>query len=315
MLCDLGFDQIVAWSLVDGGLADRLRLAADDRRRDAVAPLNPISTDHELLRTTLLGGLLDAARRNVAHGAERLALFESGRVYEREPAPAEGGALAGAFAGRTPAPVREPHRLAGLLAGDLRPRSWRPAAPDSEAEAFFALKGALELLAEQLASPVGFEAAPEPFLHPGRAATITVAAGRIGWIGELHPLVARGWDLPPAAAFELDLAPLVAASSAGAERYRDLTTFPAVLQDLAVVVPDDVSAERVREAVHAGGGELLVATDVFDVYRGEQVGPGERSLALRLEFRARDRTLTDAEVGELRARIADSLGEIGGTAS
>ena len=94
-----------------------------------------------------------------------------------------------------------------------------------------------------------------------------------------------------------------------------MTTFPAVLQDLAVTVADDVPAERVRDAVRAGGGELLAGAEVFDLYHGEQLGEGRKSLALRLEFRAPDRTLTDAEVGELRERIRAELAEIGGIAA
>jgi len=286
-------------------------MTADDPRRGAVATLNPISDDHRLMRTTLLGGLLDAARHNVARGVERVALFESGRVYLSEPAPDGGGELAGEFAGRIPPPVREPHRLAGLVVGDLVPPSW---ARDGELEAsgFFALKGAVEILTSQLGAAVSVDASPEPFLHPGRAAALAVAETEIGWLGELHPLVAREWDLPGGTAFELDLAPLVAAG-ADPERYRDLVTFPAVLQDLAVVVAEDVPAERVRQAVRTGGGELLVAADVFDLYHGEQLGEGRKSLALRLEFRAPDRTLTDAEVGDLRERIRSELEGIGGS--
>ncbi len=117
-----------------------------------------------------------------------------------------------------------------------------------------------------------------------------------GWIGELHPLVCRQWDLDSAVGFEADLSALVAAASAGEETFEDVTAFPAVLQDLAVVVPDDVPAAQVRAAVLAGGGELLRAAEVFDLYAGEQLGEGRKSLALRLEFRAEDRTLTDEEV-------------------
>ena len=152
----------------------------------------------------------------------------------------------------------------------------------------------------------------EHFLHPGRAARIEIGGEPAGWIGELHPLVARAWDLPEATAFELDLAPLIASADSGSERYDDVTTFPAVLQDLAVTVADEVSAERVRRAVRAGGGDLLASAEVFDVYRGEQVDSDSKSLALRLEFRAPDRTLTDAEVGELRERIKAELAAIGG---
>jgi phenylalanyl-tRNA synthetase beta chain len=313
VLRDLGFDEIVSWGFVDRDLARHLRLAPDDPRGRPAVMANPVSEEHAVMRTTLLGGLLDAARHNLARDVERVALFESGRAFLAEPAPAAGGPLAGEFAGRMAAPTREPQRLAGLLVGDLRPRSWRDRESRDDAEAFYALKGALELLATQLGASLSLAAASEPFLHPGRAGAVGVGGVAIGWLGELHPLVARDWDLPAgAAAFELDLAPLAAASNTGAERYEDVTTFPAVLQDLAVIVPEKVPAERVLEAVGEGGGELLAAARVFDLYRGEQLGEGRKSLALRLEFKARDRTLTDAEVAELRERIRAELARIDG---
>jgi len=308
---DLGFDEIVAWPLVAPGLHDRLRLPADDPRRLAVAVANPISEDHAQMRTTLLGGLLDAARHNHARGAARIALFESGRAYLPEPAPAA-GVLDGGFPGALVPPAREPHRLAALLCGELAPASWHGAAEDGDALGFFALKGVLERLAGHLGGALAVSPGGEHFLHPGRAARIEIGGEPAGWIGELHPLVARAWDLPEATAFELDLAPLIASADSGSERYDDVTTFPAVLQDLAVTVADEVSAERVRRAVRAGGGDLLASAEVFDVYRGEQVDSDSKSLALRLEFRAPDRTLTDAEVSELRERIKAELAAIGG---
>ena len=134
-----------------------------------------------------------------------------------------------------------------------------------------------------------------------------------GWLGEVHPVVCRQWDLDAAVGFQIALAELVAASSFGLERYEDVTEYPAVLQDLAVVVDEGVAAAEVREAVAAGGGELLHGATVFDLYRGEQVGEGRKSLALRLEFRAPDRTLTDAEVAERREAIKEALAEIGGS--
>jgi phenylalanyl-tRNA synthetase beta chain len=313
LLRDLGFDQTVSWAFTDDGLAERLRMPADDPRRDAVATHNPISEDQAWMRTTLLGGLLDAARRNLARDADAVALFESGRAYLRLPAPERGGPSAGRFAGRLAPPAREPHRLAVLLVGEPAPRSWMSAAPPGDAAGFYALKGILELLAGHLGARLPLAPETEPFLHPGRAARVEVGDLTAGWIGELHPLVTRAWDLPVATAFELDLAPLVGASESGDERYQDLTTFPAALQDLAITVGEEVPAERVREAVRAGGGELLIGAEVFDLYRGEQLARGQKSLAMRLEFRASDRTLTDAEVGELRERIRAELARIGGS--
>jgi len=300
---DLGFDEIVGWSFTDPGEPGRLRIPEDDPRAGGVVVSNPLSEEQSAMRTTLLGSLLDVARRNVAHGAERIALFESGRVYLE-------GESSDQFPGERPAPVTEPHRLGCLAVGTLAPASWRG---DGEPADFFALKGALEALAARLGVELSFEAASEPFLHPGRAARVDVGGAAAGWLGEVHPLVCREWDVEAAAGFEVDLAPLLDAATAGDETFEDVTGYPAVRQDLAVVVPQDVPAERVRESVLAGGGELLRAATVFDLYEGEQLGEGRKSLALRLEFQAPDRTLTDEEVGELRRAIAAGLGEIGGS--
>jgi phenylalanyl-tRNA synthetase beta chain len=323
VLLDLGFDQAVSWSFVAPDLPDRLRLGHDDPRRSAVVTHNPLSVEHSQMRTTLLGGLLDAARHNLARDIDRVALFESGRAYLRAPAPQSNGELSGAFAGHLRPPVLEPHRIACLVVGPLVPPSWRdPAARGRGAEhpagsdvgaGFHDLKGVLEVLCAQLKAPLSLHPEAQPFLHPGRAGGVAVGEVAAGWLGELHPLVAREWDLPGGVAFEVDLAPVVAAATRGEERFHDVTTYPAVFQDLAVVVAEDVPAERVREAVLSGGGDLLAAVHVFDLYHGEQVGEGRKSLALRLEFRARDRTLTDEEVAERRESIKSALAEIGGS--
>ena len=306
---DLGFDEIVGWSFTDPGEAGRLRIPDEDPRAGAVVIANPLSEEQSVMRTTLLGSLLDVARGNLARGAERVALFESGRVYLRPDGGGE-GPLAGAFPGRRPAPFHEPHRIGCLAVGALEPGSWRGAGTAAD---FFSLKGVLEGLAAKLGVGLEFRPASESFLHPGRSAEVTVEGAVAGWVGEVHPLVCRAWDVDAAAGFEVDLAPLVAASPAWEEEFEDLTTHPAVLQDLAVVVEDSVPAAEVRAAVLEGGGELLRSAEVFDLYQGEQLGEGRKSLALRLEFRAADRTLTDEEVAGLRDSIATRLGEIGGT--
>ncbi len=307
---DLGFDGIVSLSLADPGLPSRLRLADDDLRGAPIRLSNPLSLDHSELRTILLGSLLDAARYNLARGADRVALAETGRVYLVRGASPVGGVLGGTFAGDRPAPAFEPQCVAALSAGPLAPPSWGAEVRPAD---FFAMKGVLEALAAQLGAGVELEAAPQPFLHPGRSAKVVIGGNDAGWLGEVHPVVCREWDLESAAAFQVGLAELVAASPYGREAYEDVTTHPAVYQDLAIVVDEGVSADSVRRAVVEGGGELLRSAEVFDVYHGEQVGEGRRSLALRLEFRAPDRTLTDAEVAERRDAIKVALGEIGGS--
>jgi phenylalanyl-tRNA synthetase beta chain len=157
------------------------------------------------------------------------------------------------------------------------------------------------------------EPGERPFLHPGRTATVLAGDERkLGWIGELHPGVAREWDLDgPVAAFELD-ADLIAEIAPGPARYRDVTSFPAVIQDIAVVVDEDVPAAEVERLVRDAAGPLLDSVELFDVYRGEQTGAGRKSLALRLEFRSPERTLTDEDVAAARATIEPELAKIGG---
>jgi phenylalanyl-tRNA synthetase beta chain len=261
-------------------------------------------------RTSLLGSLLDAARYNLAHGAERAALVESGRAYLREGSLPQVGVLAGKFVGLRPAPAFEPWRLASLATGALTGPSWRGETVEAD---FYSLKGVLEALAGQLGVEVDVVPGDQPFLHPGRSGRVLVGGEDAGWIGEIHPLVCRDWDLPSAAGFEVDLAPLVAASPLGEETYEDVISYPAVHQDVAVVVDETVPAAEVRAAVLEGGGDLLRSAEVFDLYRGEQVGEGRKSLALRLSFRAADRTLTDEEVAERRKSIEQTVEKIGGS--
>jgi phenylalanyl-tRNA synthetase beta chain len=290
-LAAAGLHEIVGWSWSPPELADALRLAADDPRRTHVAVENPMSADQGLMRTTLLGSLLDVARRNVTHGTPDVAIFEAGAVY-------------------LPVAARqlpdEPLHVAALLTGALRPASWRD--PQPAPADFFAAKGVLERLLGALRVGGRTEPGDEPFLHPGRSAAIVLDDGtRIGWLGELHPAIASAWELDAAvAAFELDLDAAIAAVP-GPVRYVDYTSYPEVRQDLAVVVAAGVPAADVVGVVREAGGPLLAAVEVFDVYRGAQVGEDEVSLALRLAFRSPERTLTDEEVAERRAAIEQAL--------
>ncbi|HXE46432.1 MAG TPA: phenylalanine--tRNA ligase subunit beta [Conexibacter sp.] len=298
-LAAAGLHEAVGWSWSAPELADRLRLPAEDPRRRAVVVENPMSAEHAQMRTTLLGSLLDVARRNVAHGTADVAIFESGAVYLPNPSP--------------PAPPLpdEPHTLGVLLTGAVRAPSWRePAPPVAD---FYAAKGVLGALLGALRVDWAIIEGSEPFLHPGRAASVLVAGSPVGWLGELHPAIAAEWELTAAvAAFELDLDAVISAVP-GVVRYADYTSFPEVRQDLAVVVPQTVAAAEVVAAVRAAGGPLLASVEVFDVYRGTQIGDDEVSLALRLAFRSPERTLTDEEVAGLRGAIESALSEqVGG---
>jgi phenylalanyl-tRNA synthetase beta chain len=284
-----GMYETVGWSFTDPGIADRLRLAPDDPRRDFVVLQNPMSEDHSVLRTTLAGALLDAARHNTARGMPDLALFECGTVYRA-----------------TTDELPHEHRaLGGILTGRLHPQTWGTAEPPRAG--FFIAKGMLGAALDAIRVRWDVEPAAEPFLHPGRTARVSAGGEDVGWVGELHPLVARAWDLDHGAAlFEIDL-DRVLGHADSVPQYVDLTSFPALRMDLSVTLPEDVPAATVVVTVREAGGELLADARVFDLYHGEQVGAGRKSLALALAFRAADRTLTDEDVAPLRERIVAAL--------
>jgi len=252
--------------LVGCGLSEAYTpsLVADDPEAAAIRLTNPLSSDQAVLRTTILPSLLAAAERNRDVGNDGVALFEIARVYLPS-----GGQL-----------PNEGWRVAGVLEGE-----------------FADAKGVLDTLFEALHLELEVERGEHPLLHPGKAGRLAQ-----GWLGEVHPAVARGW-----AAFELDLAALAAAVP---ERvlYRDVLSFPSVLQDLAFVVDDGVSAAALLAAIRTAAGELLRDVSVFDEYRGPQIGEGKRSLAFRLAFGSPERTLTDEDVAPARAAIADAVG-------
>jgi phenylalanyl-tRNA synthetase beta chain len=304
-LRDRGMDECVSYSFTAPEKLERLRL--DDAALLGLA--NPLSADHSVMRPLLLPGLLDAARHNAAHGRPAVALFESAHVYSTA-GPLEDGRDYSTISPGGAQPASEAHHLGGILTQAL-PATWRsPGRPGD----YYAARALVESLMDAAGLQWRAEPEPRPFLHPGRAASVVADGGRpLGWVGELHPLVTREWELDdPVAAFELDLDALAELVGGAVATYTDVTSFPAVLQDIAVVVPEQVSAAEVVQAVRAGGGELLDRLRVFDLYRGEQVGEGSKSLALRLEFRAPDRTLTDEEVAERRAAIERELDAIGG---
>ena len=274
-----GMSEAATLTLWDTGVPDRLRLAADDPARDLVLLENPMSAEWAAMRTLVFPGLLHSARRNLAMGVPGVGLFEIGHVF------LPGG-------GELP---DQPARVSGVLAG--------------AGAGFFEAKGIVETLAAgaRVGLP-GFRRSARGFLHPGRSA----AAGS-AIVGELHPLVGEAFGLDgTVAVFEIALDDLRGPPPQEV-LYRDVTSFPPLRQDIAVVVAEDVPAGRVVEVVRAAAGSELATAGVFDVYRGEQVGEGRKSLAVHLVFQAPDRTLTDAEADAARSRIVAALAaEVGG---
>jgi phenylalanyl-tRNA synthetase beta chain len=293
-LVGAGLSEAVGWSFAAADLPARLRLAGEDLRGRPVPLRNPMSEEQSTLRTTLLGSLLDGVRRNRSRGMGDVRLFELGAVYFDSPRADEP---------RATQPLPDEHTMLGaLLTGAMRAASWRE--PEPPRADFYAAKAVLEAMLRAIRAPWSVESAREPFLHPGRAARVLIAGEPAGWLGELHPAVAAGWDVEQAAGFELELAVLARHAELD-PHYRDLTSFPSVRQDRAWWFPATVAAADVIAVVREAGGALLAGAEVFDVYAA-----GERtSLAVRLEFRASDRTLTDEEVAQRRAKIDAAVAE------
>lgn len=313
-LAEAGFVETLSYPFVGTAEYDALGLPDDDPRRVSLRLVNPMADDKPLMRTNLLVTLLDTVRRNVSRGLADLAVYEIGLVTRP---------LAGAPAAPTlPGGIRptdeqlaalgaavpdQPRRVAGVLTGKRELSGWWGAGRAAGWEDALA---AARLVAER--ARVEVVAVPDPDRmpwHPGRCARLELPDGTVvGHAGELHPKVVESLGLPArAAAFEVDLSVLVGAGASDPVVATPVSAFPAAKEDFAFVVEADVPAEAVRSAIIAGAGELLEDVVLFDVFTGQQVGEGKKSLAYSLRLRAADRTLSAKEVRVVRDAVVESV--------
>ncbi|MDQ1537761.1 MAG: phenylalanyl-tRNA synthetase beta chain, partial [Actinomycetota bacterium] len=318
-LAHQGFVEVLTYPFVSQKSHDDLGLATDDPRRVALRLANPLSEEAPLLRTSILSTLLDALRRNVSRGQRDAAIFELGLVTrpgaQPRNAPVPGTrerpdeATLAQIMGAVPA---QPRRAAFVLTGDADPSGWwGQGRPADWTDAVGAARAVASALAVELVATADDHA---PW-HPGRCARLELADGTlVGHAGELHPKVIAVLGLPPrTCAGELDVDVLTAAGDV-VVKARELSTYPAAQSDVALVVDEYVAAAAVESALRQGAGEMLESVSLMDIYRGEQVGPGRKSLAYRLVFRASGRTLTTKEVNGLRdqaiATAAEAVGAV-----
>jgi len=252
---------------------------------------NPISEEFSIMRPSLMPGLLETARFNINRRETDLHLFEMGRVFLAE----EDGKL-----------PREPLRMACIMTGKWFAKQWDREPEEAD---IYSIKGVLQTLLEALhISEWQIQRQELPFLHPAQSGLVSTGGREAGYIGMLHPRVTREAELPEKiAVIELDLESLMASSKE--PQYFDIPRFPALQIDIALVVSEDVGCAQVEEVIREAGGPLLRELRLFDLYRGEQVGEGYKSLAFSLTFYALNRTLTDEEVLALRDGIVKALVE------
>jgi phenylalanyl-tRNA synthetase beta chain len=294
VLAGCGLDEIITYSMTtEAREALLVPPGALHDERPYLHVINPIAADKVALRHTLLASALDTVAANLRFG-DRVAVFEIGAVY----LPREGQLL-----------PDEPRHLSIAMTGPRQDENWQGAsrAPMD----FWDIKGVVQVLVERLRlNDVRYEPSDHPTYHTGRAARLIVGEKEIGTFGELHPLVRQAFDLPqqPVCAAEFDLDALLD-MSLGAYAYQAVSRFPAVREDIAVVVDEAITAAQVEATIWNAGGPLRVLRDVrlFDLYRGEQVGAGRKSLAYRLVYQADDRTLTDDDATKIRAKIIKAL--------
>jgi len=285
----LGLNETMTYAFASPDDQTRLRMPLPDYQQ-AVELLNPIHVEHSVLRRSLIPGLLRSVAYNLKHGVDQVHLYEHGTVF----ATAEGRKL-----------PKERSLVAGVLTGSWNEPSWNDPAVALD---FYDGKGVIENLARELAIAhlrfKEYAACEATWLQPGRAAEVYAGSVKLGWLGEVHPSVAAEFEIAlPVVAFELDKE-LLARAARPARDYKDVSLYPAVDLDLALVVAEETTAERITGVITSAAGSLLEELRLFDVYRDiERFGAGKKSLAFTLIYRAPDRTLTIEEVEKVHEKV------------
>lgn len=298
ILAGCGLQEVITYALTEPGREGPLLEIAPDKlaaypTEGYVELKNPISVERSVMRRTVLAGVLDVAAANLRHTNEAR-LFEAGFVYQ----PKKGQAL-----------PEEPRRVGIVLVGHRGEEFWTESATKPGARDFFDLKGLIAALLEDLHVPEArYQRAQAPWLHPGKSAEVRSGDRLLGVFGELHPGAASHYGLAERGALvaDLDLEALQAATP-GRYAFTPVPRFPAALRDVAVLVAEDLPAERVEAEIRAAGGDLLKGARLFDVYRGDNIAPGTKSLAYALSYQAEDRTLADKEIDKAHKKIEDRL--------
>ena len=286
-----GFTEVQTFPFLDEGQLAGLRLAEDDSRRQMPRVVNPLVEDEAKLRSSQVPSLLRLVRENRSRQVDEVALFEVSRVFHSD---------------SPEALPNERLRATAVLARGTEARLWRS---EPRAPLFYEIRGAAERAVVALGRHLRFVAskAPEPYLHPGACVDLLAGKERVGVAGELHPAVAAAFEIDaPCALIEVDLSK-VADLPMRDSSYREVSKHPQVRRDLAVLLDRGQAADAVLGAVRKQAGNALAAVEVFDRYEGKGVPEGKVSLAMRLTFQRRDRTLTDDEVSKAVEEVLKML--------
>lgn len=285
-----GLSQAITYSLVDRERAT----AFTTTTHQTVELLMPMSEAHSTLRQSLIPHLIDATQYNVARKNQDIALYEIGNVFFGQ----EGQTL-----------PEQVEYLSGIMTGEYVSNPWQG---KKEVVDFYLVKGIVERIADQLALRFEYETTQIDGLHPGRTAAVTLNGEAIGFIGELHPTVAKTYDLGRTYVFELNYEKIMQ-QSVGYINYQPIPKFPGVTRDIALVVASEVRAASLVHTIHQNGGAILKDARVFDVYEGEHMEAGKKSVAIRLTYLDENNTLTEEQVTKVHQAILAVLEAQGAT--
>ena len=291
-LAHAGLSQIITFSFMHKDGLTNMMLPEGDNRYTAIPILNPISEEFPYMRTTLVPAVIEAAKRNIAQQNKDLWLFETANVYEPKALPL------------TEVPHERP-MACGIMMGKVTEAAWNQAQRDTD---FYDVKGVVDgLLAKLGLTQFDIQPSSESYYHPGVSAHYTVNGVTIANYGELHPQVVKNFDLSGKVyMFEIDLE-AVLSITVPPFRYQSFSKFPGTSRDLAIVAPVSVTSGEIVALIKEHGGEYLESVSIFDVYEGEHIEAGYRSLAYNLQFRSMEGTLNDEDIDGAIQEIIDAL--------
>lgn len=283
-----GLNQALTYSLISEKDVNRFAL----KEAAAVKIAMPMSEEHSELRTSIIPGLLQAASYNVARKNKNVALYETGAVFYKN----EGDNL-----------PDEIEHVAGLITGEWQVNDWQKQVKSVD---FFALKGIVEGLLAKLnvKETIQFESIQKAEMHPGRTARILLGDKEIGFIGQVHPHTSSTYDLKDTYVFEIRLADLLAAPK-NAVVYQTISRYPEMSRDIAILVEEEVTNQQIESLIYEYGGKQLANVEIFDIFAGESVGAGKKSMAYSLTFSDKERTLVEEEVTKAVEKVTNALQE------
>jgi len=310
VLSSAGLRETITFSLTNPSVFDKILFSEDDPRRQAISLKNPLTKDYTILRTTLLPSLLGVVKMNASHKVGQVFIYELGRVYlnyQKDSLPQEVRVLAGAISAevspRSTVPIPQPTVLAGTISAETSEGN-----SGGDLDSFLCLKGIVGLLFKEMGIlNYEMDKTSHPTFSSKRVAKIKINGEEVGILGEVSPQVRENFGIDGSVfIFEVNFDKL--STYANLERhYISLPKYPAVRRDIAILVKEEVSSEQIVNIIKKAGGNLLERVDFFDLYRGEQIPEGFKSLAYTLTYRDKEKTLTDEEVKKCQDKVIEEL--------